>query len=625
MPITSSRIASHLTNLGASPIHVFSGECHKLAQTNIPVINCTIGNPGHPMEAIGRDAAASLMEYPLAYKAFWELYKDASTAITRESYRALKNFIRNPERLDHYLNPRPLSARAQREIATNSKMVRGEDGLYRLPKPHDWLSADTAKELQHYFDQEVAANISYSPIRGYPRVLQSAARYLNMVYGIDEKSPLAFNPTNMGTSASATAGFNQSARATVAPNDVFVITAPYYAAYNNTSILLDAHKVVVPTQEKNSFIPTNEDIDRSFEEAARKYGADKIKNWFINYPNNPTGAYLGEEDAKRLAKKIDELVVKYPNLTVTLDDAYVDVSSAKNHPIRNYLKPETLQSVIMIYTASKAMALAGDRLGIWETNNAELAGKMTAIASSTTMNSPTLAQAMLARIADYWVKNPERAKEASRFYASNTELFSQGLNDRVAKFKDWLPAHEKPFIRLSRATLYAFPNVEAFIGLPTLDGFEKDDRIKHTHIQDAYDFSISLLHMHEKGVPSVGAIPGQFYGADPRSIRFSLPFPSHKPLNQALDSIEKLMELGIEKVKTQLREQGIEPSQENVRAEIAKNKEKALAELAERTNQAAAGTSGEAKAKENPSLTLAIDAQISLSAADKQQGVARAA
>lgn len=579
-----AKVAEHLQGLGSSPIHVFSEECNKLIASGKEAINCTIGNPGHPIEPIAREAAKSILDYPVARKAFLLLKNDKNAELTREQYKTLKSFLREPAKLNYFLNPRELSPTQQKEALAIFKLKQTEKGTYKIAH-HNLLSSATLAALTKYFDQEVGENIAYSPIRGYPRVLASAAKYMNKTYGYAESDPRSFRAENMGTSVSATFGFNQSATATIAPKEVLFLTSPYYPTYKNTAMILNANVVVIPSYEENGFVPTDADIEKAFTEAAQKYGPDKLKNWFVNYPNNPTGAYLNEAQATRMAKKIDELVKRYPSLTITLDDAYVDVSSAKNTPIRNKLSPESLQSVIMVYTASKAMGLAGERLGLWETNNKELATKLTAIASGVTMNSPTIAQTMMARTADYWIENPGKANAPAEFYAKNTELFSNEFNKRVAKFKEWLPEYQVPFRQISKATLYTFPNVDAFIGLPLLDGFEKDERLKGTaYIRDGHDFGISMLHMHEKGVPSVGAIPGAYYGADPKNIRFSLPFPSHEPLYKALGSIEKCMELGIEKVKLQLRQRGIDPTPANVRAEIGKNKTKALAELEARKN-----------------------------------------
>lgn len=76
----------------------------------------------------------------------------------------------------------------------------------------------------------------------------------------------------------------------------------------------------------------------------------KAKLVIISNPNNPTGTVISMEDIRRIISSLDAMVI--------LDEAYIEFSDL---PIEDYTRE--FENLIVLRTFSKAMALAGIRLG----------------------------------------------------------------------------------------------------------------------------------------------------------------------------------------------------------------------------------------------------------------------
>lgn len=81
----------------------------------------------------------------------------------------------------------------------------------------------------------------------------------------------------------------------------------------------------------------------------------KAKIVIISNPNNPTGTLLPKEDIRKIVRSVDAMVI--------LDEAYIEFSDSQ-------LEEDTdeFENLIVLRTFSKAMALAGIRLGYMISN-----------------------------------------------------------------------------------------------------------------------------------------------------------------------------------------------------------------------------------------------------------------
>lgn len=87
-------------------------------------------------------------------------------------------------------------------------------------------------------------------------------------------------------------GIHHFIMATVNPGDIVLVTNPGYPAYRSNALIAGAEAYDVPLLEKNGFLPAFEDIPERV--------CQKAKAFFLNYPNNPTGACADNKFFTRL-------------------------------------------------------------------------------------------------------------------------------------------------------------------------------------------------------------------------------------------------------------------------------------------------------------------------------------
>lgn len=127
--------------------------------------------------------------------------------------------------------------------------------------------------------------------------------------------------------------------AVCAPGDVLVTVRPGFAIYKRVAAVLDVGVVEAPLGQGFSF-----DVG---EIIARANGARLV---ILASPNNPTGTALGIADVERLVGAASGLVA--------VDEAYFEFHGLTARPLI-----ERFENLVILRTFSKAMGLAGLRLG----------------------------------------------------------------------------------------------------------------------------------------------------------------------------------------------------------------------------------------------------------------------
>ncbi len=130
-----------------------------------------------------------------------------------------------------------------------------------------------------------------------------------------------------------------------------VIPEPSFSLYDKLAIMLQAERVIVPMHENLGFdVP--EIICRAQEERAAFI--------VLSTPNNPTGKSLSFEDIRLIVHEVDAIVL--------VDEAYVEFS--REDSVLKLI--DEAPNLIVLRTMSKALALAGMRIGFALTNPALL-------------------------------------------------------------------------------------------------------------------------------------------------------------------------------------------------------------------------------------------------------------
>src|SRR5210317_1778024 len=135
---------------------------------------------------------------------------------------------------------------------------------------------------------------------GGPDFKQAAAGYMKEFFGV-ELDPAKEINHSIGTKPALA----MLPLAFVNPGDVVFQTVPGYPVMATHSKYLGAEVVDIPLLEENAFLPDLGAIDPAL--------ADRCKLFYINYPNNPTGAVATDEfydDLIAFAKKHNILIVQ---------------------------------------------------------------------------------------------------------------------------------------------------------------------------------------------------------------------------------------------------------------------------------------------------------------------------
>jgi LL-diaminopimelate aminotransferase len=193
------------------------------------------------------------------------------------------------------------------------------------------------------------------------------------------------------------------------PGDYCLIPDPTYPTYRTGVVLSGGRVHDVPLEEKNGFLPDLGKIPKRV--------AERAKLFFLNYPNNPTGAgatpYFYRE-LVRWAKKNSVIIAQ--------DAAYCDMYFGE--PAPSVLQaPGARDVAVEFYSASKTYCMAGWRIG-WVVGNGTLVRAVNALKENVDSGPFNAVQNAVAWALDHHerIVPPVRAK-----FAARAEKFCSGL------------------------------------------------------------------------------------------------------------------------------------------------------------------------------------------------------
>jgi succinyldiaminopimelate transaminase len=130
--------------------------------------------------------------------------------------------------------------------------------------------------------------------------------------------------------------------------DVIVVTEPGYPVPERGALFAGAEVIRLPLREENGFLP---DVDELDEETLSRIGV-----FWVNYPNNPTGAVAPLSFYERLA----ELALEHDFLLAS-DEAYSELWFEEPPP--SALQVADRANVVVFNTLSKRSSMTGYRSG----------------------------------------------------------------------------------------------------------------------------------------------------------------------------------------------------------------------------------------------------------------------
>ncbi|MDO9465607.1 MAG: LL-diaminopimelate aminotransferase [bacterium] len=146
-------------------------------------------------------------------------------------------------------------------------------------------------------------------------------------------------------------GVHHFAMAIVDPQDTVLMTDPGYPAYRANIFLAGAKPYNIPILEQNNFLPVLSDISSDV--------ARKAKAFYLNYPNNPTGAVA----SKKFFAELVEFAKAY-DIAICHDNPYSEIVFNKQERL-SFLSVEGAKDVgIELNSLSKPYNMTGWRIGM---------------------------------------------------------------------------------------------------------------------------------------------------------------------------------------------------------------------------------------------------------------------
>jgi len=181
---------------------------------------------------------------------------------------------------------------------------------------------------------------------GIPEFQETAARYLEKVYGLKGLTP----SENIVHGIGSKPVLAMLPICFINPGDTLLITVPGYPVMATYTKYLGGEVHNLPLLESNSFLPDLDNIPAPVLKKARLL--------YLNYPNNPTGAVA---DIKFFDKVVS--FARTNNIVVVHDAAYSALTYDGYKPL-SFLSADGAMDVgIEVHSLSKAFNMTGWRIG----------------------------------------------------------------------------------------------------------------------------------------------------------------------------------------------------------------------------------------------------------------------
>ena len=248
---------------------------------------------------------------------------------------------------------------------------------------------------------------------GIPAFKEAAVRYMESFFGVTGLDPdLHVNHTIGSKSALAMLPL-----CFVDPGDQALATVPGYPVLATHVRYLGGSVVPVPLTARNRFLP---DLA-----ALEKLDLSRVKLFYVNYPNNPTGAAATPEFFDELV----DFAIRHSILLVQ-DAAYATL--AYNRPRLSILSlPRALECAIELHSMSKSYNMTGWRLGFAAGNPAAVKALATVKDNMDSGQFKAIQEAACAGIADLRLSETIRRHYQRRLRALVKVLKAAGFKARM--------------------------------------------------------------------------------------------------------------------------------------------------------------------------------------------------
>ncbi len=346
-------------------------------------------------------------------------------------------------KLSKRVTGKPLYLFAEIDRAREEAVARGLDVVSMgiadpdLPPP-DWLYALLQEEVRR------PGNHRYPDYRGLPEFLDAVVEWMGERFEVGDLDA----QTEVITLLGAKEGVAHMAWAMCDPGDMALIPEPAYPVYSANCQYAGADVHYLDLTQEGNFLP---ELGSVPEDVARR-----AKVFYINYPNNPTGACAPSAFFQELiafAKKYE--------IAILADNAYSEVYFDENERPQSILEfPGAKDVCLEFHSFSKTFNMTGWRIG-WAVGNAKLVKALLTIKSNVDSGQFNAIQHALARTMRhperdaFLEKNRERIRERRDIVAAALDEMGIWHPDPKATYFFWcrLPEGHEDGIRFASELL----------------------------------------------------------------------------------------------------------------------------------------------------------------------------
>ena len=184
----------------------------------------------------------------------------------------------------------------------------------------------------------------YTPTTGIPELKAAIVSVLARDRG------LQYRPEQVMVTCGAKQALFNLFQVLVQPGDEVLIPSPYWVSYPEMVRLAGATPVEVRAEPSAKF-----QVDAK---AISKACTPKTRCLILNSPSNPTGAVLGEQSLKEIAR-----VAQDKGLWIVSDEIYSQLVYGAAAPSIAAVAPEVISKTLVVDGVSKAYAMTGWRIG----------------------------------------------------------------------------------------------------------------------------------------------------------------------------------------------------------------------------------------------------------------------
>lgn len=242
---------------------------------------------------------------------------------------------------------------------------------------------------------------------GIPEFKAAAAKYLKEVFSVDGIDPVTEVLHTIGTKPALA----MLPSVFINPGDVTIMTVPGYPVMGTHTKYLGGEVYNVQLTKENNFLP---DLNAIPEDIARR-----AKLFYLNYPNNPTGAAA----TKEFFEKVVVWAKKY-NVVIVHDAPYAALTFDGVKPLSFLSVPGAKDVGVELHSLSKSYNMTGWRIGF-------IAGNPLIVKAFGDVKDNNDSGQFIAiqKAAAYGLSNPQITEAISAKYSRRHDLLVGALNE----------------------------------------------------------------------------------------------------------------------------------------------------------------------------------------------------